>query len=131
MTPFAGNFGPAVLRPNSPLSSPTPSPAKLSHPIRARALHRHPQSRFPPQHRRLAVEPFAKPVLPVTGELHAHPAEVLYTGDAPGLVSGIFDLSIRIPPNTRSGVAPPRPASLSMSANNLPEELFTADLASF
>ena len=91
MTLFAANFGPAVLRTNSP-----------------------PPALFPGiLNRDFSVNTAANPV------------------DKGGLVPGICDLSIRIPPNTRSGVAPPRPASPSMSANNLPEELFPSDLAPF
>jgi endo-1,4-beta-xylanase len=52
---------------------------------------------------RLAAEPYAKPVLPVTVDVDGQTAEVLYAGDAPGLASGIFQIAIRIPPNSRSG----------------------------
>ena len=127
MTLFAANFGPAVLRPNSPPPANPVDKGGIVSLFGTGAGESNPKGIDV----RLAVEPFAKPVLPVTVELDAQPAEVLYTGHAPGLVPGIFDLSIRIPPNTRSGVAPPRPASPSLSANNLPKELFTADLAPF
>ena len=55
---------------------------------------------------RPAVEPFAKPILPVTVTVDGQTADVLYAGDAPGLASGILQVAIRIPASTRSGEVP-------------------------
>jgi uncharacterized protein (TIGR03437 family) len=35
------------------------------------------------------------------------PAEVLYAGAAPGLVSGVMQLNVRVPPNAATGGAVP------------------------
>jgi uncharacterized protein (TIGR03437 family) len=47
----------------------------------------------------------ARLLLPVTAEIDGAPAEVLYAGPAPGLVSGIFQVNLRIPQSAARGRA--------------------------
>jgi uncharacterized protein (TIGR03437 family) len=48
-----------------------------------------------------------KPVLPVTATIGGIPAEVAYAGSAPGLVSGVMQVNLVIPPNAPIGGAIP------------------------
>lgn len=47
------------------------------------------------------------PVAPLTATVDGQSAAVLYAGEAPALVSGVFQMNIRIPANTRSGTSIP------------------------
>jgi uncharacterized protein (TIGR03437 family) len=46
------------------------------------------------------------PRLPVTATLDGAPAEVQFYGEAPGVVSGVMQVNVRIPANARSGELP-------------------------
>jgi uncharacterized protein (TIGR03437 family) len=46
------------------------------------------------------------PVLPVTAKVNGREAEVVYAGSAPTQVSGMFQVNLRIPADTPSGVVP-------------------------
>jgi len=54
---------------------------------------------------RLATAVFPKPRLAVTATVGGLPAEVLYAGAAPNLVSGVLQVNVRIPPGLGSGNA--------------------------
>jgi uncharacterized protein (TIGR03437 family) len=47
--------------------------------------------------------PFSSPVNPVSVMIGGQPAAVLYSGDAPTLPSGVFQINARIPANTNPG----------------------------
>ena len=47
----------------------------------------------------------ARPIQPVTAEIEGSEATVLYAGPAPGLISGVFQVNVRVPEELRSGVA--------------------------
>ncbi len=49
----------------------------------------------------------AVPVVPLTATVDGSAANVLYEGEAPGSVSGVFQMNIRIPANARAGPAIP------------------------
>ena len=63
----------------------------------------------------IPAKPSAKPLLPVIVQIPAglSQAEVLYTGDAPGLVEGAVQIDVRLPPNTPAGEA-----TLGVTAGN-------------
>jgi uncharacterized protein (TIGR03437 family) len=44
--------------------------------------------------------------LPVTATIAGQPADILYAGDAPDLVSGVLQVNVVIPPGTPSGPQP-------------------------
>lgn len=46
-----------------------------------------------------------KPLLPVTASINGQTATVAFYGEAPGLVSGVMQVNVTIPPNTPSGAA--------------------------
>ena len=46
------------------------------------------------------------PLLPVTATLDGQPVEVQFYGEAPGIVSGVMQVNIRVPGNARSGELP-------------------------
>jgi uncharacterized protein (TIGR03437 family) len=48
---------------------------------------------------RLAIDTYPKPLQPVTVTIAGQPAEVLYAGAAPNLVTGLMQVNIRIPAN--------------------------------
>ena len=52
----------------------------------------------------------SKPQLPVQVTIDGTPAEVLYAGAVPGLVSGLLQVNVRIPAIARLGL--PAPVSL-------------------
>ncbi|MEZ5355724.1 MAG: SBBP repeat-containing protein [Bryobacteraceae bacterium] len=52
---------------------------------------------------RIARTPLPKPLLPVGVVIDGSPAEVLYAGAAPGLVSGVIQVNARVPLGTPSG----------------------------
>ena len=52
---------------------------------------------------KLATAPYAKPVLPVQVRVNGVPAEVLYSGAAPGAVAGLMQVNVRIPVDAPSG----------------------------
>ncbi|MEO7649825.1 MAG: hypothetical protein ABIZ80_05115, partial [Bryobacteraceae bacterium] len=54
----------------------------------------------------LAVAPLPRPGLPVGVKIGGVDAEVLYAGAAPGLVSGVIQVNVRIPATARSGNLP-------------------------
>jgi len=54
----------------------------------------------------LAVEALPQPLLPVSATIDGKAAQVLYAGAAPGLVSGIVQVNIRVPDGIRSGAVP-------------------------
>ncbi len=56
---------------------------------------------------KLAADPLPAPVLPVTARVGGQEAEVLYAGAAPGLVAGVFQVNVRIPPGITPGNAVP------------------------
>ena len=60
----------------------------------------------PPGKDGLVSNDLRRPVLPVTATIGGHPADVLYAGSAPALVSGVFQANIRIPQQTEPGAAP-------------------------
>ncbi len=45
----------------------------------------------------LATAPFSSPVLPVEVKIGPEAADILYFGDAPGLVEGVFQINARVP----------------------------------
>jgi uncharacterized protein (TIGR03437 family) len=53
------------------------------------------------------VEPLPKPRLPVWVKIREIDAEVLYAGGAPGLVAGVMQVNVRVPPNVAPGNAAP------------------------
>jgi uncharacterized protein (TIGR03437 family) len=55
-----------------------------------------------------------KVMLPVKGEIGGQEAEILYAGPAPGLISGVFQINMRVPP----GVAPGTHVSLAIIVGN-------------
>ena len=48
-----------------------------------------------------------RPALPVSVTIGGQPAEVLYAGSAPGLVSGVLQVNARIPAGVTTGPAIP------------------------
>lgn len=46
-----------------------------------------------------------QPVLPVTVAIGGQPADVLYAGAAPGIVAGVMQINVRIPPTVPSGTS--------------------------
>jgi uncharacterized protein (TIGR03437 family) len=46
-----------------------------------------------------------RPLLPVTATIGGRPATVLYAGSAPTLVSGVFQVNVRIPEDVEPGPA--------------------------
>ncbi len=55
---------------------------------------------------RLATSVFPKPRLAVTATVGGLPAEVLYAGAAPNLVSGVLQVNVKVPPGVASGNVP-------------------------
>jgi uncharacterized protein (TIGR03437 family) len=55
-----------------------------------------------------------KPVLPVSVLIDGAPADVQFVGEAPGFVSGVLQVNVRIPAGARSGELP---VVLSVGAN--------------
>ena len=51
----------------------------------------------------IAASILPKPQLPVTVLIGGKTAEVLYAGAAPGLVAGVMQVNVRVPPNVDSG----------------------------
>lgn len=47
--------------------------------------------------------PLRRPLLPVSARVDGHPAEVVYAGSVPGLISGAFQVNLRIPPGVEPG----------------------------
>jgi uncharacterized protein (TIGR03437 family) len=56
-----------------------------------------------------AVDPgnLSWPVLPVLAQIGGQVADVLYAGDAPGIVEGVIQVNLRIPPASQTGAAVP------------------------
>jgi len=50
----------------------------------------------------IATPPFARPVGEASAEVDEEPAALLYLGDAPGLVAGVFQANVRIPDSLRA-----------------------------
>ena len=48
--------------------------------------------------------PLPTPILPVTVFIDGQPAEVLYSGAAPGMVQGILQINARVPSTASVGV---------------------------
>ena len=48
-----------------------------------------------------------KPVLPVTVTIGGQPAQVVYAGSSPGLISGIMQVNAQVPDGIASGAAVP------------------------
>ena len=46
-----------------------------------------------------------KPVLPVTATVNGQSAAIQFSGEAPGLVAGVLQVNLVIPPSTKSGAA--------------------------
>jgi uncharacterized protein (TIGR03437 family) len=46
-----------------------------------------------------------KPLLPVAASVNGQPATVAFYGEAPGLVAGVMQVNVTIPPYTRAGAA--------------------------
>jgi uncharacterized protein (TIGR03437 family) len=55
---------------------------------------------------RVIATDIRRPVLPVTAKVNGKEAEVVYAGSAPAQVSGMFQVNLRIPEDTPSGVVP-------------------------
>jgi uncharacterized protein (TIGR03437 family) len=55
---------------------------------------------------RLAAGVFPKPVAPVSVRIGGQPAEILYSGAAPGLVAGVLQVNARVPSGVDSGNIP-------------------------
>jgi uncharacterized protein (TIGR03437 family) len=49
----------------------------------------------------------AKPIVPVSVKIDGLDAEVLYAGAAPGLIAGVLQVNVRIPPTAASGFSVP------------------------
>ena len=64
------------------------------------------QTVAPGQDGRVITTDIRHPLLPVTATVGGRPAEVIYFGSAPTLVSGIFQANVRIPEETETGSAP-------------------------
>jgi len=47
--------------------------------------------------------PLPTPILPVTVTVDGQPADVLYAGDAPGLIQGVMQINVRVPDAASSG----------------------------
>ena len=54
----------------------------------------------------LALSAYPKPRQPVTVRIGGKEAEVLYAGAAPGLVSGVFQINVRVPEGLAGGAQP-------------------------
>lgn len=54
----------------------------------------------------VVFEELARPILPVTAQVGAAPAEVLYAGSAPGLPAGVLQVNVRIPSTAAAGSVP-------------------------
>ena len=57
--------------------------------------------------------PIPKPGAPVAAFVNDQPATITFYGEAPGLVSGVMQVNVVVPPYTRSG-----PASLSITVGS-------------
>ncbi len=55
---------------------------------------------------KLAVTPLPAPIAPVTVTIDGIDAPVLYAGGAPGLVAGLIQINVQIPPGVQSGARP-------------------------
>jgi uncharacterized protein (TIGR03437 family) len=64
------------------------------------------QTNPPGQDGRIILTDLRKPLLPVSATIGGRPAEVLYLGSAPSLVSGVFQANIRVPADIEPGSAP-------------------------
>jgi len=47
-----------------------------------------------------------QPVLPVSVLINGQPATLIFYGEAPGIVSGVMQINVQIPPNASSGNLP-------------------------
>lgn len=61
----------------------------------------------PGQDGQLVGTPLRHPILPVSIQIGGIEAEITYVGSAPGLVSGLFQLNVRIPLEVKSGSSIP------------------------
>lgn len=59
----------------------------------------------PGQDGRIILTDLRRPLLPVTATIGGQPAEVLYAGSAPTIVSGVAQVNLRIPENIDAGTA--------------------------
>jgi uncharacterized protein (TIGR03437 family) len=59
----------------------------------------------PGQDGRILATDLRRPLLPVTALVAGRPAEVVYTGSASTMVSGVFQTNIRIPEDVEAGAA--------------------------
>ena len=60
----------------------------------------------PGQEGRIVTTDLRRPLLPVTATIAGKPAAVTYAGSAPGQVSGIFQVNIRVPDDIQAGNVP-------------------------
>jgi uncharacterized protein (TIGR03437 family) len=65
-----------------------------------------------------SAEPFPRPTLPVSVTIGNQVAEILYAGEAPGSLVGLFQLNVRVPANAPTGNAVP----VLVFVNNLPSQ---------
>ena len=63
---------------------------------------------------KVASEPGQKPVLPVSVRMGGEPADVIYAGAAPGMVTGVLQVNVRIP----DGIAPGAAVPVTLTAGN-------------
>jgi uncharacterized protein (TIGR03437 family) len=57
----------------------------------------------PGQDGRIITTDLRRPLLPVTATIDGQPTEVLYAGSAGNVVSGVFQVNVRIPEGTKTG----------------------------
>jgi uncharacterized protein (TIGR03437 family) len=65
-----------------------------------------------------SAEPFARPTLPVSVTIGNQVAEILYAGEAPGSLVGLFQVNVRVPANAPTGNAVP----VLVFVNSLPSQ---------
>lgn len=68
---------------------------------------------------RLAIDNYPKPLQPVTVTIAGQPAEVIYAGAAPNLITGLMQVNVRIPPNIATLGS--LPVVLSVGGNSSPD----------
>ncbi|HLK21042.1 MAG TPA: SBBP repeat-containing protein [Bryobacteraceae bacterium] len=66
---------------------------------------------------KLAANPGPKPVLPLSVTIGGQPAEVVYSGGAPGQVAGLMQVNVRVPKGIAAGPAVPLVLTVGTSSS--------------
>jgi uncharacterized protein (TIGR03437 family) len=53
-----------------------------------------------------SAPPFPQPAAAITGKIGGVPAPVTFAGQAPGLIAGVSQVNVQVPPNAPTGVVP-------------------------